>query len=58
MNGFKLRKLLIAIEKSGYKKKYIAEQCDVSPARLSQFLSGRYEISEKVENKLTKLFKL
>lgn len=47
--------VLNRIHSCGLKKKYLAEQLQISPNYLSMCLSGKRKLSEKKQNELKKL---
>ena len=58
MESFDLEKIKKRIDLSGLKKKHLAKQWNISDARLSQYLSGNYNIPEYIQLKMKKTFGL
>ena len=52
-----LTKLDNYIKETGLKKKKVAEKLGVTPQHLSSVLSGKYELSSKLENDIRLLLK-
>lgn len=54
----KMTKLKLAIMKSGYMQKYLAQRIDVDPSLLSRYVRGEREAPKDILKKLSKVLKV